>query len=136
MASLPQGGCQRACRLVRGGSASSWEELQSEKLSPTSRFVAKLIGGSMKPERIVPSTLNQDHRRKWICVPDYLFPVNRLGVQCSEPFSAASAGVGGLRVVEGLDLLLNSGDGVKAALEEFQPPSPGSAVGSQHLLFL
>jgi short-subunit dehydrogenase len=29
------------------------------KLSPTSRFVAKLIGGSMKPERIVGSALNQ-----------------------------------------------------------------------------
>jgi uncharacterized protein len=64
-------GVQVSTVLVNGIEGS---ESYEKKLSPTSRFVTKLIGGSMKPERIVRSALNQVTRSRWICVPDYLFP--------------------------------------------------------------
>ena len=92
-------------------------ESYENKLSPTSRFVAKLIGCSMKPERIVRSTLNQVARRKWICVPDYLFPVNHLGVWFLETFRSLGGRLAAFGSSKVFDLLLN-GDEVKAALEE------------------
>jgi hypothetical protein len=107
-------GVQVSNVLVNGIEGS---ESYENKLSPTSRFVAKLIGGSMKPERIVRSTLNQVARRKRICVPDYLFPVNHLGVWFLETFRSLGGRLAAFGSSKVFDLLLN-GDEVKAALEE------------------
>jgi uncharacterized protein len=107
-------GVQVSTVLVNGIEGS---ESYENKLSPTSRFVAKLIGGSMKPERIVRSALNQVARSKWICVPDYLFPVNHLGVWFLETFRSLGGRLAALSSSKVFDLLLN-GDEVKAALEE------------------
>ncbi|MGB8503581.1 hypothetical protein [Mycobacterium sp.] len=53
----------------------------------------------------------------WICVPDYLFPVNRLGVWFLETFRSLGGRLAAFGSSKVFALLLN-GDEVKAALEE------------------
>ena len=53
----------------------------------------------------------------WICVPDYLFPVNRLGVWFLETFHSLGGRPAAFGSSKVFDLLLN-GEEVKAALEE------------------
>jgi hypothetical protein len=108
-------GVQVSTVLVNGIEGS---ESYQNKLSPTSRSVARLIGGSMKPERIVRSALNQVARSKWICVPDYLFPVNHLGVWFLETFRRLGGRLAARWSSKVFDLLLN-GDEVRAAREEW-----------------
>jgi short-subunit dehydrogenase len=71
-------GVKVAVTLVNGIEGS---ESYEKKLSPRSRKVAKLIGGSMPPERIVASSLTQFERDYPVLVPDFLVPINRSAVQ-------------------------------------------------------
>jgi len=71
-------GVKVAVTLVNGIEGS---ESYEKKLSPRSRKVAKLIGGSMPPERIVSSSLTQFERDYPVLVPDFLVPINRSAVQ-------------------------------------------------------
>jgi short-subunit dehydrogenase len=71
-------GVKVAVTLVNGIEGS---ESYEKKLSPRSRKVAKLIGGSMPPERIVASSLMQFERDYPVLVPDFLVPINRSAVQ-------------------------------------------------------
>ena len=56
-------------------------------------------------------------RGRWICVPDYLFPVNHLGVWFLETFRSLGARLAAVFSAKVFDLLTN-GDEVKAALKE------------------
>mgnify|MGYP000954179041 FL=1 len=71
-------GVKVAVTLVNGIEGS---ESYEKKLSPRSRKVAKLIGGSMPPERIVSSSLTQFERDYPVLVPDFVVPINRSAVQ-------------------------------------------------------
>src|SRR5690606_20918029 len=104
-------GVQVSTVLVNGIEGS---ESYEKKLSPTSRVVAKVIGGSMKPERIVASALRQFEKGRWLCVPDYAFPVNQLAVWSLDSFRAIG-GTGAAKASSGIFGLLLNGDEVKAA---------------------
>jgi uncharacterized protein len=104
-------GVQVSTVLVNGIEGS---ESYENKLSTTSRVVAKVIGGSMKPERIVSSALRQIARGRLLCVPDYAFPVNQLAVWSLDAFRAIG-GTGAARATSGLFGILLNGDEVKAA---------------------
>jgi hypothetical protein len=54
-------------------------------------------------------------RSRWICVPDYLLPVNHLGVWFLDIFRRLGGRLAALFSSKFFDLLLN-GDEVKAAL--------------------
>ncbi|NLY93879.1 MAG: SDR family NAD(P)-dependent oxidoreductase [Myxococcales bacterium] len=103
-------GVQVSTVLVNGIEGS---ESYEKKLSPTSRVVAKVIGGSMKPERIVASALRQFEKGKWVCVPDYPIPVNQLAVWSLDSFRAIG-GTSAAKVSSGIFGMLLDGDEVQA----------------------
>jgi hypothetical protein len=106
-------GVQVGVTMVNGIEGS---ESYEAKLSPTSRLVAKLIGGSMAPERIVRRTLSKFSANRPIIVPDFIIPINRLSVRM---MTLARLSHGGLfnRSLSYLFGLLLDGDEVKGALE-------------------
>lgn len=81
-------GVKVAVTLVNGIEGS---ESYEKKLSPRSRKVAKLIGGSMPPERIVSSSLEQFERDYPVLVPDFVVPINRTAVQLGLLFRMAKS---------------------------------------------
>lgn len=107
-------GVQVSTVLVNGIEGS---ESYENKLSPTSRAVASVIGGSMKPERIVGSALAQVKRGRWVCVPDYGFPINQLAVWSLDTFRGFG-GRGAAFLTSNLFGLLLNGDEVRAATNE------------------
>lgn len=104
-------GVQVSTVLVNGIEGS---ESYERKLSPTSRAVAAVIGGSMHPERIVRSALAQVERGHWVCVPDYGFPINRLAVYTLDTFRGFG-GRSAAHLSSSLFGLLLNGDEVKAS---------------------
>lgn len=105
-------GVKVAVTLVNGIEGS---ESYEKKLSPRSRKVAKLIGGSMPPERIVSSSLTQFERDYPVLVPDFLVPINRSAVQLGLLVRMAKSRALTLGA-SGLFGLLLDGDEVQAGL--------------------
>ncbi len=110
-------GVQVSTVLVNGIEGS---ESYEKKLSPANRILAKAIGGSMDPARIVRSALRQVEQGRWVCVPDYVLPVNQLAVWTLDTFR----GFGGSSAAflsSSLFGLLLDGDEVKAAPQNGRP---------------
>ena len=105
-------GVKVAVTLVNGIEGS---ESYEKKLSPRSRMVAKLIGGSMPPERIVSSSLLQFERDYPVLVPDFTVPINRSAVQLGLLVRMAKSRALTLGA-SGLFGLLLDGDEVQAGL--------------------
>lgn len=78
-------GVQVSTVLVNGieGSAS-----YEEKLSPAKRTLAKVIGGSMDPKKIVGEAIREIAKGRWLCVPDYTVPINQVAVTTLETLRA------------------------------------------------
>lgn len=105
-------GVKVAVTLVNGIEGS---ESYEKKLSPRSRKVAKLIGGSMPPERIVSSSLEQFERDYPVLVPDFVVPINRTAVQLGLLFRMAKSRALTLGASSFFGLLLD-GDEVQEGL--------------------
>ncbi len=114
-------GVQVCITMVNGIEGS---ESYEAKLSPASRLVAKLIGGSMAPERIVRRTLSKFSPKRPVIVPDFIIPINRLSTRMMTLARLSHGGLlnRGLSHVFGLFL---DGDEVKGALESEIHPEPG-----------
>mgnify|MGYP000953456068 FL=1 len=106
-------GVKVAVTLVNGIEGS---ESYEKKLSPRSRKVAKLIGGSMPPERIVSSSLTQFERDYPVLVPDFVVPINRTAVQLGLLLRMAKSRALTLGASSFFGMLLD-GDEVQAGLK-------------------
>ncbi len=106
-------GVKVAVTLVNGIEGS---ESYEKKLSPRSRKVAKLIGGSMPPERIVASSLEQFERDYPVLVPDFVVPINRTAVQLGLLLRMAKSRALTLGASSFFGMLLD-GDEVQAGLK-------------------
>lgn len=107
-------GVQVSTVLVNGIEGS---ESYEKKLSPASRAFAGVFGGSMKPERIVSAALAQVERGRWVCVPDYGFPINQLAVWSLDTFRGFGGRPAAFFTSSFFGVLLN-GDEVKASAND------------------
>ena len=124
-------GVQVAVTMVNGIEGS---ESYEAKLSPASRLVAKLIGGSMAPERIVNRTLNKLSSNRPVIVPDFVIPLNRMYVRALTLARLSHRGLVN-RSLSYLFGLLLDGDEVTRALEAEDSPAPSadpSAPSDEH----
>ena len=107
-------GVKVAVTLVNGIEGS---ESYENKLSPRSRRVAKIIGGSMPPQRIVASALEQFERDFPLLIPDFSVPINRSAVQIGLMVRMAKSRLLTLGA-SGLFGMLLDGDEVQAGLNK------------------